>query len=241
MITMKKLISIALVAMMIFALATASASALNSPYTVGKYKVSVDVEGSGSVSGSKNSVDISDPDENGNITLTATDKDGYFTKWIIDGTYEIISGDLYSPEFVIKPTSDVKAVASFSVEKDYLTITVKSTGDGSAAADPTKVKKGSGDTVTLTATEKNDPFIKWELACDYEIVDGSLTSKTLVIKPLTDVNVTAVFGSDNAGTTSAGTNTGSTSPATGDYSVMMIALVLMALGLGAFAVKKIKD
>ena len=232
---MKKVISIALVAMMIFALATASFSAAISPTPEGKYKISVSTEGSGTASSSTISVA-----EDGTVTLTATEGDGYFTKWIMTGKYTVVSGDEYSPEFTIKPTTDITAIASFSVEKDYLTIIVDNSGDGSVSANPTKVKKGSGDTVTLTATEKDAPFTGWTLACEYEIVEGSLTSKTLVIKPLTDVHATAYFGKDVPANNS-GTNGGSTSPQTGDYTVAMIALILMAMGLGAFAVKKIKE
>lgn len=232
---MKKVISIALVAMMIFALATASFSAVISPIPEGKYKITVSTEGNGTATSSTISVA-----DDGTVTLTATEGDGYFTKWIMTGDYTIISGDEYSPEFTIKPTTDITAIASFSVEKDYLTIFVDNSGDGSVSANPTKVKKGSGDTVTLTATEKDAPFTGWALACEYEIVEGSLTSKTLVIKPLTDVHATAYFGKDVPANNS-GTNGGSTSPQTGDYTVAMIALILMAMGLGAFAVKKIKE
>ena len=232
---MKKVISIALVAMMIFALATASFYAEISPTPEGKYKITVSTEGSGTATSSTISVA-----EDGTVTLTATEGDGYFTKWIMTGSYTKVSGDEYSPEFTIKPTSDITAIASFSVEKDYLTIFVDNSGDGSVSANPTKVKKGSGDTVTLTATEKDAPFTGWTLACEYEIVEGSLTSKTLVIKPLTDVHATAYFGKDVPANNS-GTNGGSTSPQTGDYTVAMIALILMAMGLGVFAVKKIKE
>lgn len=244
MIKMRKVISIALVVLMIFALSTASFSALESPKTEGKYSISVNTEGNGSAVADKKGVDA-----DGTVTLTATEGDGFFTKWIIRGQYSPVSGTEYTPVFTIKPLSDITAIASFSVEKDYLTIFVDTVGDGSATADPTKVKKDSGDTVTLTATEKGDTFTGWSLACDYQIVEGSLTSKTLVIKPLTDVHATAYFGKDvpanddngtNSGTNS-GTNKGSTSPATGDYSVMIMALVLMAMGLGVFAVKKIKE
>lgn len=237
---MKKVISIALVALMIFALATASFSALESPETEGKYSISISTEGDGSAVADKKGVDA-----DGTVTLTATEGNGFFTKWIIRGDYTPVNGTEYSPVFTIMPHSDITATASFSVEKDYLTISVDTVGDGSVSVEPAKVKKGSDETVTLTATEKDDPFTGWSLACEYKIIDGSLTSKTLVIKPLTDVHVTAYFGkavpSDSDKGTNSGNNSGSTSPATGDFSVMMIALVLMAMGLGVFAVKKIKE
>ena len=234
---MKKIISIALVMLMVFALSTVTFSALGSPEPTTKYNISVGTEGDGTAAADKKGVVEGDT-----VTLSATEGDGYFTKWIIKGSYKSVTGDEYSATFTIMPTSDIDAVASFSVEKDYLTVFVDVAGDGSVTADPNpaKIKKGSGDTVTLTANEKNASFTGWSLACEYEIVEGSLTSKTLVIKPLTDVHVTAYFGQEVPANNS-GTNKGGTSPATGDYSVMIMALVLMAMGLGVFAVKKIKE
>lgn len=54
-----------------------------------------------------------------------------------------------------------------------------------------------GDTVTLIANTKDDDdnkyiFLRWSIKGDYEIVSGSLTSPTLVIKPLGDVKITQV-------------------------------------------------
>ena len=236
---MRKLISVALVVLMVLAFTTASFSALNSPSTDGKYSVAVSSEGEGSASSDKGSVDVSS--ENGQVTLSASEAGGFFTKWIITGTYRIVSGDLYSPVLVIEPTSDIEAVASFSEEEDYLTINVDKKGEGNVTATPNKIAKGSGETVTLTAEETGKAFVKWILACEYDIVEGSLTTKTLVIRPYTDINATAVFETDEPAPVPSGDDSGSTSPKTGDYSVLMIALVLMAMGLGAFAVKKIKE
>lgn len=235
---MKKFISVALVLMLVVALATATFSALPSPAPGQQYSVSTSVEGNGSASSDKSSVAVSDPD--GNVTLTAVDNGGFFTKWIMDGHYEEVSGTEYDPIFVIKPLSDVKAIASFSIEKDYLTIINNTEGEGTMTADPQKVLKGSGDTVTLTAIEGAEPFTKWELACQYDIISGSLTEKTLVIKPYTDVYATAYFGSSVTPTPTPDDG-GNTSPKTGDNTVMVVAIVLMAMALGLFAVKKIKE
>ena len=53
-----------------------------------------------------------------------------------------------------------------------------------------------GDTYTLTANtkDKNNSymFIRWAITGNYEIISGSLTSPTLVIKPLGDVTITQV-------------------------------------------------
>lgn len=231
---MRKILSVALVMLMILAVATASFAAAPSPTPADRFGVDIGTEGSGNVT-------VSDPDENGVVTITATDKDGFFTRWIITGAdYDIVEGSLSTPVIKIKPQGDIKVTGSFSADKDNLTITVDTVGDGEASADPTTVKKGSNDTVTLTATETGPKFEGWVLACDYEIVSGDLTSKTLVIRPLTDVHATAYFGTTPPAS-DAGVNKGSTSPATGDYTVLMITMVLAAMGLGLFAVKKIKE
>lgn len=237
MITMKKFISVALVLMLVVALATASFSADASPSTEGKYKVTATSEGDGTGSSDKASVDAK-----GNVTLTATENGGFFTKWIIDGKYDKVSGDEYSPVFVITPLTDINAIASFSVDKDYLTMSSDVQGNGTISINPEKVLKGSGDTVTLTATDGTDPFSQWVLACEYDIVEGTLTSKTLVIRPYTDVKVTAVFG-ENAPAPGPGPDGDgdSTSPKTGDNTVTVVMMILMAMAAGAFAVKKIKE
>ena len=54
-----------------------------------------------------------------------------------------------------------------------------------------------GDTVTLISNTKNDDgdkyiFIRWSIKGEYEIISGSLTSPTLVIKPLGDVKILQV-------------------------------------------------
>ena len=236
---MRKLISIALVLVMVFSVAAISCSALVSPKADNYYSVSTESEGKGTATADKNKVD-KDGDEI--ITLTATENGGYFTKWIMTGDYEIIEGDEYSPVFVIKAKADVTAVASFSILKDELSIIIDVLGDGSVDADHATVKKNSDGTVTLVAVEKTKKFVEWILACEYEIIEGSLTTKTLTIKPLTDIHVTAVFGEENV-PASSGDNAGdsSTSPKTGDASMMIIAMIMMAMFVGGFAVKKIKE
>ncbi len=54
-----------------------------------------------------------------------------------------------------------------------------------------------GETVTLISNTKNDDddkyiFIRWSITGDYEIISGTLTSPTLVIKPLGDVKILQV-------------------------------------------------
>ena len=236
---MKKLISIALVLIMVFAVSAISFGAAPSPDADKYYTINVDSEGNGTGHVDRNKIKIDSTGEY--FTLTADpDKDGgYFTKWILDGDYEIISGDLYSPVLVIRPKSDLKATASYSVDAENLTMFVSTKGDGTATATPNTVKKGSDATVTLTAVDGKDTFYQWVLNCEYEIVSGSLTSRTLVIKPKTDVHVVAMFG-QNTQPTEKKTDS-NTSPKTGDASMMIIAMIMLAMGLGVFAVKKIKE
>ena len=213
-----------------------AATTYDSPTPTDFYSVTAKAEGSGSATADPVKVE---KNSDGTSTLTANEGDGFFTKWILTGSYEIISGDEYSTVLVIKPLSDVEATASFSIEEDFLTITAEAVGAGSASADPGKVKKGSGDTSTLTAVEEGGTFVKWELQCEYDIVEGSLTSKVLVIRPKTDVHAVAYFKEANK---DAGKkDEGSTSPKTGDMSMILVSLMLIASGAAVFAVKKIKE
>ena len=242
---MKKLVSVALVLVMVFALAI-SAAANDSPRAKEYYNITVDSEGSGTGSADKNKVEKDAEGDEGIVTLTATEADGFFTLWIIDGDFEIVSGDLSSPVLQIRPKSDINAIASFSVEEDFLTIFVdaETIGDGKATVDKAKVEKGSNDVVTLTAVEDNDLFVEWILACKYDIVEGSLTSKTLVIRPYTDIHATAKFstnGATEATTATENQNTGSTSPKTGDPIFFVIGFALLMLGAGAYTVKRIRE
>lgn len=239
---MKRIISVALVIMMVFALAV-SVSAKISPKQKDYYKIEVDAVGKGEASKSTDKVQIG---TDGEVTFTATEKGGFFTKWIIDGKYEIVSGGEYDDIMVIKPKSDVKAVAHFSVEKDYLNafVTADPENLGDATVDPQKVKKGSDGTMTFTATPKNGGvFTKWELIGDYEIVSGDLKSAVLVIRPLTDIYATAYFVKPGETPTEGDTTPDkgdNTSPKTGYPLFFVFGVMGLALAMGVVATKKIK-
>lgn len=240
---MKKIISVALVLVMLFAMTVVSAAALDSPTGKKFYNITVLAEGKGTATSDKNKVDQTATGEDSYVTLTATPEGGYFTKWIMDGTYNKISGDEYSENFVIQPTSDIVATASFSEEEDYLNITTSVIGDGTAVADPAKVEKGSNDTVTLTATDGKDTFVDWTLECEYDIVSGDMKSRVLVIRPYTDVHAIAKFvgEGETVAPTQAADNSGKTSPKTGDPLFLVIALMALMTGVGVFAVKRVKE
>lgn len=247
MITMKKIISVALALVMVFAL-TMSVAAKDSPSAKGYYSITVSTEpadGSlGTADTDKAQVDKTATGSDAEVTLTAEETDGFFTLWIIEGDYEIVDGDLEYPELVIIPKSDIHAIASFSIEEEFLTMTAKAKGDGTATVSPASVPKGSNQLVTFTATDGKDTFTEWILECKYDIVEGSLKSRTLVIRPYTDVHGTAVFTSDGTSSNVSGggsANTGTTSPKTGDPLFIIIGLAVLALGAGALAVKRIKE
>ena len=119
---------------------------------------------------------------------------------------------------------------------------------GTAKGDKDKVKVGSeGDdsTVTLTAEKKNNgEFTGWTIDGKYEIVSGSLTSETLVIRPLSDIKAVAKFtkpGTPDSSSSKQSGNEDKTSPKTGDPLWIVLGLAVLALGAGALAVKKIKE
>ena len=243
---MKRIISAALVIMMILAM-TVSASALVSPGQKDYYKIEVGSEGKGSATKSTDKIEIGTDDQ---VTFNAYEAGGFFTKWIIDGKYSVISGGEYETVLVIKPESDINAVASFSAEKDYLNVYAKAEPAeyGDATAEPGRIKKGSDGTSTLTATEKNgSTFQEWVLECDYDIVSGDLKSKVLVIRPKTDVYAMAYFtkpGDEPTEPTKPDDgkkSDGGSSPKTGYPLFFVFGAMGLALIAGVVATKKIKD
>ena len=115
---MKKLVSVVLALVMIFAL-TATVAAKDSPIGKDYYTITVDyipADGSlGTASSDKSKVQIDAAGEDGNVTITAVEKgNGKFVGWTIDGEYEVISGSLKDTVLVIKPLSDFHATAKFA-------------------------------------------------------------------------------------------------------------------------------
>ena len=243
---MKRIISAALVIMMIFALAVSvMASDVPSPGHKEYYKIEVGVEGKGTAT---KSVDRVKADSGDTVTFEAFEAGGFFTKWIVDGKYQLVSGDEYSTTMVVIPETDLSVVASFSAEKDYINVYTAAVpeGYGTASAEPSRIKKGSNGTSTLTAVEENgSTFQQWVLECEYDIVSGDLNSKTLVIRPYTDVYATAYFTKPGEEPTEPSTpgssDSGSTSPRTGYPLYIMFALMGLALIGGIVATKKITE
>lgn len=103
-------------------------------------------------------------------------------------------------------------------------------------------------TITFTVSAEDEAtFTKWVLEGDYEIVSGSLTSKTITIRPKADnVKVNTVFNGEETTTAAADTTTAATSgdsngsatsPETG-APVAAVAVVLATAMGAAFVAKK---
>lgn len=111
---------------------------------------------------------------------------------------------------------------------------------------PGKVQVDSGEVVTLTATPKEGyKFSHWEFVYgEFDIIEGSTTTSTVVIKPTGtgDVRAYAHFVEEGVDVTPPTTGVvsppddGSTSPTTGDTSVVYISTATMLVALIAVAV-----
>lgn len=156
------------------------------------------------------------------------------------------------------------AVASVSAEvsptastpKDHIIIDAIPVPDigGNATPDinnPGKVDIESGETITLTATPKDGyKFSHWEFAFgEFDIVSGTITSTTIVIKPTgsSDVRAYAHFVKEDVDVTIPSSGTVPTpddddkSPTTGENSGVIVAcasMITVALAVVIFMKKK---
>lgn len=98
-------------------------------------------------------------------------------------------------------------------------------------------------TITLTIAEDSEyDFVKWAIDGEYEIVSGSLTSKTLVIRPLSDLDIEEAYdveGSQGAGEEPADLdeNDSDKAPETGN-AALGFAVLLTACGFATVLVAK---
>lgn len=128
-------------------------------------------------------------------------------------------------------------------EVSYYSMTAEAIGDGEASVTPAKIEIGSDGTATFTATEKGGKFIRWEFQCEYDVVSGNVTNdtstdKVVVLKPKSDIHGIAYF---EGATKPASADTGTTAPKTGDMTLVIAGIMLLALGASVFAFKKIKE
>lgn len=110
---------------------------------------------------------------------------------------------------------------------------------------PFEYEVGSDGTITLIASSfEGFKFSHWEFVTgEFEIIQGSLTSPTLVILPKGDVNIRAYAHFIDAGSSEPVTepdskpvtppDDGNLSPVTGDFTPVVITAGALALMLGA--------
>lgn len=123
-------------------------------------------------------------------------------------------------------------------KEDVYVIVIDHSGDGAGYAEPLSVVIGSNGTFTLTAVDGSQAFTKWILEGNYEIIEGNLESRYLVIRPSSDIKATAVFG----GGTQGNSDKNSTSPKTGTipYAIVLLFLAVLASGVAVFVSRKLQ-
>lgn len=133
---MKRIISVALALVMVFALAL-SVGAKDSPTVKEYYKITTatdPADGSlGTAASSKNKVDIEATGEDAQVVLTATPTKGAFIKWTIEGEYDIVSGSVNDKVLTIIPKSDIHAIAVFRASASSSSSTTSSSGSSSTS------------------------------------------------------------------------------------------------------------
>ena len=109
-------------------------------------------------------------------------------------------------------------------DRDYNIITIVVDGDkgGTVTADPVTVPKGETSKI-IAKPDDGYEFSGWVIEGEYEIIEGDLNSPVIVIRPLTDVKVTAKF------TGTAKRDTDTESPETGLIDNTAFAGVAVAL------------
>ena len=94
----------------------------------------------------------------------------------------------------------VRDVPMTEYKSGEYTISVGVSGTGNALCEPYSGKKAEG--IKLTAESGDVRFFRWEISGEYEIIYGGNTNKQVVIKPLADLRVIAVYN-DTEGTESS--------------------------------------
>lgn len=142
---MKKILSVALALVMIFALAV-SVAAKDSPEPKSYYIITVawmpDDGSFGDAKTDKNKIAVEATGDDALVTLSAEQVEGIFTHWTIDGEYDVVEGDLQSKKLVIKPSTDIHAVAAFESSQSPTSATtvptVKPTSSSSSSSSSPK-------------------------------------------------------------------------------------------------------
>lgn len=130
---MKKVFAV-LVAAMIVVFAAVPAFAAPSPTkSSGKYKVTMHNQNGGSGSYTE------EKDKDGqHVTLKAHPKNGYtFTKWVIEGDYEITKGTLTDDEIVVLLKSDIDVTPQFKGKGGSVSVSQNTSPESPKTGDST--------------------------------------------------------------------------------------------------------
>ena len=142
--------------------------------------------------------------------------------------------------------SSVEALAAPSPTAPVIyNVTVEAQQGGSVHSSVETVQQG--DQVILTATvDDGYIFTTWNISGEYEIIEGSLSSERIVVRPDSDIHATAGFKAASADVPTSPTegpapgpgNDSPTSPQTGYDGFVFAGLsVLLLSGIVLFAVK----
>ena len=142
--------------------------------------------------------------------------------------------------------SSVAALAAPSPTAPVIyNVTVEAQQGGSVHSSVETVQQG--DQVILTATvDDGYIFTTWNISGEYEIIEGSLSSERIVVRPDSDIHATAGFKAASADVPTSPTegpapgpgNDSPTSPQTGYDGFVFAGLsVLLLSGIVLFAVK----
>lgn len=142
--------------------------------------------------------------------------------------------------------SSVAALAAPSPTAPVIyNVTVEAQQGGSVHSSVETVQQG--DQVILTATvDDGYIFTTWNISGEYEIIEGSLSSERIVVRPDSDIHATAGFKAASADVPTSPTegpapgpgNDSPTSPQTGYDGFVFAGLSMLLLsGIVLFAVK----
>lgn len=136
------------------------------------------------------------------------------------------------------------SVSAFALQSPtapkFYSINVSANGSGSAKSGVASIDPNNPDVVILTATEEGAAFVRWEISGSYEIVEGSLTTPVIKIRPSSDISAVAIFADGSKNTDVVPGNNSGTSPNTGDYTFVVLTILALAAMMGAFASRKVR-
>lgn len=191
-----------------------------------------------------------------------------FSCWRFTGKYEMVQGTVNENDesldktVVVRPLSDLKAVACFEEDNAYFYMVDVDTN--SDAYKPL-IEQGEcikGENWTFSVPKDLEGFVRWEFSGEYEVIQGTVdengisADRTVELKPLGGIEAFARFEEsaddsakedDQTATADQVTpdqnkaNNAKTSPKTGDLLFVIAGILLIAAGTGTYAIKRIRE